>query len=211
MARCLSSTEVNAIRSRAAAGASLVLTGETGRYDETGESRRANPIHQLLGLKQPGRRTAGTRPFRFLYDPACPGRAYWRLLEEEFDSAGTVGESAGRSFEEFRDCFAAELAQHSAGPSAVDVEASPFVAAHVARVTGKARVFLANFAGLRSKENATQLPERDVRIAFAAKPGARIRMLPFLGAVQDVKTDYADGKAVCTILQLNKGAVVWIE
>ena len=208
--RCLSSGEVDAVRSLVAAGTGLVVTGRTGECDGDGQLLGANPIHQLLGLKQ-GQRAAGTALAKFIYEPACPGREYWKLLNEEFDAAAAAGKADGTRFEEFRSRFAKQMTQFPGDRSSVEVAASPFVAAQIAQVNGKACVFLANFKGLKSKENARQLPERDITVSFPAKPGARVRILPFLGAVEELQADYGNGRATCTIPELARGAVVWTE
>jgi hypothetical protein len=153
----------------------------------------------------------GTTGAKFIYDPACPGATYWHLLTEEFDSLAAAGKAAGSRFDDFRGRFVKELMQVLAFRAAVEVTASPFVATQIAQENGTPHVFLANFKGLRSKENARQLPEQNITISFPGISGSRVRMLPFLGAVQDLKSDHRDGRVVCVIPELDKGAVVWIE
>jgi hypothetical protein len=210
-ARCLASGEIEAVRSLAASGACIVATGETGYYDGDGERRGANPIHSLIGVNDPLKRQTGTAGPRFVYDPACPGKAFWRLLTEEFDSAAAAGTTSGARFDEFRRRFTAELLQIAAYRPSVRVNAPPFVAAQIARVAGKPHVFLANFKGLRSKENARPVPEQNVTITFPSVPGARVRILPFLGAVEELRSDYANGETTCRIAELGRAAVVWVE
>jgi hypothetical protein len=210
-AKCLSSAEVEAIRSLATAGTCIVATGETGQFDETGSRRSANPIHALLALKNAAQKETGAGRPKFIYDPVCPGRAYWRLLAEEFDRAAATGNAAGTRFEQVRNQFAGELVRIAGYQPAVRVSASPFVAAQITQVAGKPHVYLSNFAGLRSKQNATPAPERNVTLAFPAKGGARIRMLPFLGEVVDVQADFENGFATCRIPELSRAAVVWVE
>ncbi len=207
-ARCLSSEEVNAFQTFAGAGRSLVVTGETGRYDEHGQARNTNPVHQLLGLKRADQKSSGRR---CVYDPTCPGKVYWQQLTREYNARAAEGKAAGSGFDESRSRFVKELMQLSGYRPTIEVTASPFVAAQVARVNGIPHVFLANFKGLRSKENASQLPEQNVTISFPAQPGARIWMLPFMGAVEDLKSGLKNGRAVCVLPELQKGAVVWIE
>ncbi len=209
-ARCLSSEEIEGMRSLAAAGKSFVVTGETGRYDETGIARVTNPIYQLLGITRTGQKTTATGT-NSLYYPVCPGKEYRRLLAAEFDSCSAAGKTAGSRFDEFRGVFVKELMQFPTFSPAVEVTASPFVSAQIARVGGKPHVFLANFKGLRSKQVATQSPEQNVKISFPGKSGSSVRMLPFLGTVRDLTSAYKDGKVVCVIPELDKGAVVWIE
>jgi hypothetical protein len=148
---------------------------------------------------------------RFVYDLACPGKAFWRLLTEEFDLAAAVGRASGARFDEFRTRFTAELFQIAEYHPSVRVNASPFVTAQIARVAGKPHVFLSNFKGLRSKESATPVPEANVTITFPSTPGARVRILPFLGDVEDLKSDYANGETTCRIAELGRAAVVWVE
>jgi hypothetical protein len=210
-ARCLALGEVEAIRRLAAAGTCIVATGETGGYDERGGRRRKNPIHKLLGLKHPDERQTGVTGPKFVYDPACPGKAFWRLLTQEFDSAAAAGKRAGTRFAEFQERFTGELLQICGYRPSVQVSASPFVASWIARVAGKPHVYLTNFGGLRSKENATPVPERDVTLSFPSEPGARVRMLPFLGAVEELKSDYHNGRTTCRIPELSRAAVVWLE
>jgi hypothetical protein len=93
----------------------------------------------------------------------------------------------------------------------IEIQASPFVAAQVAEVSGKPQVFLANFTGLRSKENAVQMPEKDITISFPAKAGTRVRALPFLGKVEELPAAIKDGRITCKVPELNKGMVVWVE
>ncbi len=209
--KCLSPSETEALRSFVAAGKSLVVTGETGRYDQRGEARNENPVRRLLGVKRPERTESGTARVRFIYDPTCPERVYWRQLTEEFDSCAAQGTATGSRFDSLRSKFIHDLIRVSGYRPDVDVAASPFVTAQIAQVNGTPHVFLANFKGLRSKENATQLPERNVTISFRAKPGARIRMLPFLGAVEDLKPVNKGGRTVVVVPEMHRGAVVWIE
>ena len=51
--RCLGKPEVVGLRSRFSAGKTLIVSGETGKYDETGAEQAANPIHGLLGIADP--------------------------------------------------------------------------------------------------------------------------------------------------------------
>ncbi len=210
-AKCLSSEEIDGVRSLVSSRRGIAVTGETGRYDETGLPRGSNPIHQMLQLKRPDLKTIGKTPVDFIYDPASPGTAYWRLLTEEFDRVAADGKAAGTRFDETRARYIKELTQATAFRPTVEVSASPFVAALIAKVDGKPSVFLANFKGLKSKANAVQIPERDIKITFPGTSSSRIRMFSFLGTAQDVESHYQNGKVSCVISVLEKAAVVWVE
>ena len=78
-------------------------------------------------------------------------------------------------------------------------------------MNGKPHVFIANFKGLKGKENAVQSPEKDVTIVFPAKSNAKAYTLPFLGQVQEIPGKWRDGKLTCVVPEITKGVVVWCE
>ena len=75
----------------------------------------------------------------------------------------------------------------------------------------KIHIFIANFKGLKSNENATQMPEQNVNITFPAKREAKVFMLPFLGEKREVTSEWNDGKMTVQISEIVKGMVVWLE
>ena len=206
--RCLGKQELDSLGSHAGSGKTLIVTGETGKYDETGASRQANPVHKLLGITDTAHKKASKK---FIYYSNCPGRAYYAQLEKEFNDRAAVGTWDQTEFNKLRRAFAAEIAEVSDLKPAVEVEASPFVAAQIARVDGRVSVFLANFKGLRSKEVAQQTPEQNVTVTFSAGGPGTIAFLPFLGQVQKVPGAFKDGKLTGKLPPIDKGAAVWLE
>ena len=93
----------------------------------------------------------------------------------------------------------------------VRIEASPFVVAQIARVNGNPHVFLANFKGLRARENAKQIPEKGIRIHFPAGGGHRIYALTFLGEAREVPAERDDRGITVVVPEIEKGMVVWCE
>ena len=207
-ARCLGKRELDYLGSYASMGKTLVITGETGKYDETGASRDSNPLHKVLGLSQPAEKKIGKD---FIYYPQCPGRAYYAQLKKEFDQQAASGVSERTEFDKLRKAFAAEILKASGFKPAVEVEASPFLATQIAGVDGKVSVFLANFKGLKSKEIAQQKPEENVTVTFSTSGPGTIAFLPFLGQLQHVPGRFAGGKLTCKLPPIDKGAVVWVE
>ncbi len=163
----------------------LIVTGETGKYDETGAQRAVNPI---LKLKN-----------RF---PNCPGKAYYAALQKKWEPA---------SFDTLRKTYLGQILEASRFQPEVQVDASALVSTQIARVDGKISVFLANFDGLKSKENAQQNPAQNVKITFPADGPHAIDFLPFLGEVQKIEGTFRDGKLSCELPAFEKGAVVWVE
>lgn len=209
--RCLSAVEVEAVGSFVKAKGSLVVTGDTGRYDERRGPWKANPIHRLLGISGAEKSVSAKPELRFIFYPECPGRAYFQQLTSEFDARAAEGIYSGSKFNELRARFLEDITAATAYKPAVEIEASPFVAAYIAEVDSKHHVFLANFKGLRSKKVAAQLAEENIRISFPAKSNARIRALPFLGMEEELSGTWKDGRMTCVVPKLQKGMAIWVD
>ena len=207
-ARCLGNEELDALGSYASSGHTLIATGETGKYDETGALRETNRLHKLLGITNPLEKKTGQKS---IYYPACPGSAYYAQLVKEFNDPAAPGDWEKAEFNRLRRAFAAEILKVSGITPAVEVEASPFVATQIARVDGRLSVFLANFKGLRSEEVARQIPEQNVTVSFSAAGPRTVAFLPFLGDVRKVAGTFRGGKVTCKLPAIDKGAVVWLE
>jgi hypothetical protein len=207
-ARCLGKEEVDWLGSYAASAKTLIVTGETGKYDETGAKRNSNALYRLLGITDPAAKKAGKN---FIYYPNCPGGAYYAQLRKEFDQQAAAGTWEQAEFNKLRKGFVAEILDVSGLQPAVQIDASPFVSTQIASVGGKVSVFLANFKGLKSKEIARQIPEENVAIGFSASGPGTIAMLPFLGQLQEIQGTFSNGKLSCKLPPIDKGAVVWVE
>jgi hypothetical protein len=207
-ARCLGQTEVDYLRSYFHTGKTLIVTGESGNYDETGARRDSNLVHRLLGITSPDQRKTGKN---FVYYPQCPGRAYYAQLRKEFDQQAAAGLWERSEFDGLRRIFIAEILKYSRLKPAAQVEASPFVANQIAIVGGKLSIFLVNFKGLKSKETARQMPEQNVTVTFAADGPRSIAFLPFLGEIRELPATFTSGKLSCKLPPIEKGAVIWVE
>ena len=209
--RCLGEKELSALASLSKLGTTLVVTGQTGNLDEQGEARSTNPLHKLLGIDKPAERASRSSQPKYLYDPNCPGRAYFKELSKGFDALAIEGNYQGASFDKLKTQFVRNLKEVSGFSPSAEIKASPFIATQIARVDGKIHVFFANFRGLKSKEVSEQIPERDVTITFPAKRDTIVHCLPFLGKVEELKGVYEKGKISCVIPEIQKGLVVWWE
>jgi hypothetical protein len=210
-ARCLSDQELDSLSSYSASGKTMIVTGQTGKYDETGADRASNPIHKLLGITQPAEKKLSTSGARFAYYPSCPGKSYYAALQKEFNQAAAIGKWEQTNFDKLRGSYAGQILQVSGFKPSVQIDASPFLSAQIASVDGKVSVFLANFGGLKSKEVARQIPAEHVKITFSTDRPRSIAILPFLGQLQRVDGIFKDGKLSCEIPSIQKGAVVWME
>jgi hypothetical protein len=204
--RCLNKDELALLKKY---GKTLVLTGETGKYDETGAELKANPLHQALGIKNPAQKLAGKK---LLYFPNSPGAEYSAALAKEFNQQAEKGGSEAAPFDALRKTFLEEVVRVSGYKPAVEVQASPYLSTQIAQVGGAPRVYLANFKGLKSAQVAQQIPEKSVKVVFrTGRKGATIHVLPFLGEEQKIEGEWKNGRLSGVIPEIGKGAVVWAE
>jgi Glycosyl hydrolase-like 10 len=210
-ARCLSATELAALESYAKSGGSLIVTGQSGHCDETGAALPSNPLHQTLGIRNAEQRSRSDAGPSYNYLPECPGKAYWKALNAEFNQANARGEAKGRRFQSLRREFDKDVVGPLHLDPEVEVVASPFIVGQTARVDGKLHVFLVNFKGLEAKKISKQIPERNVEITFPAGAGSRVFMLPFLGQVRELHVERRAGRIRAIVPEIDKGAVAWVE
>lgn len=195
-ARCLGDTEIQALRELQRAGKKLVVTAETGAYALDGEPRPDNPVLGLPGVT---------------HLAECPGRSYSGLLKTGFDQAAASGSAVGTAFEKARAAFDSGVLARLGFRPAVEITASPFLSAQIARAGGKPHVFLANFKGLKAKQSTRQAKEAGIQVRFSAPDARKVFVLPYLGAVSELPAR-RDGDWLSAVLPaIDKGAVVWCE
>jgi hypothetical protein len=205
--QCVSAAELASLRSFVQSGRALWISGEVAKFDERRKQSAENPLLNLLGIKSPGRAQGS----RFAYEPEDPARRYYEALEKDFNEYAGRADYQAAPFNRLRQALVKEIARLSSPQPAIKIDASPFVSTQAATVLGKPAVFIANFRGLRSNEVAEQTPERGVRVSFMAKKGSKAYLLPFLGQVGELECKPEDGRTVCTIPEVQKGAVIWLE
>ncbi len=210
-ARCLSDRELAAFEGYAKSGGKLIVIGQSGNCDDTGKARGSNPLHQFLGIRNAARKSMGAASPKYAYLPDCPGQAYWRALSSEFIEAAARGVAEGQSFQSLRHEFDTGVIQALGFSAPVQVEASPFLTAQIARVDGKVHIFFANFKGLQALKISKQIPEQNVGISFSTSAGSRIFLLPFLGTVRELPVQYKGGRVRAVIPEIERGATVWLE
>ena len=95
------------------------------------------------------------------------------------------------------------------GQGEIEITASPLLATSVAMVDGKPHIFLANFAGLRGGANPIPTPQKDVTLRLRTQ--AKVRYLPFLGSVQELRWNAPGKRFRVPTSGINRGGVAWIE
>jgi hypothetical protein len=129
--------------------------------------------------------------------PDAPERKYLTSAEADFDhpDAGAAADLFG----------ALQI------PGEIEVNASPRVVVHLARIGTRRYIFLANFDGLKPGEIATPLPQSGIQITLHVKPGAQLHILPFMGD-ESVLSGKPEGRDIrFTLPTLDRGAVAWID
>lgn len=209
--KCVSDEEVALFSEHFSKGVTLVVTGETGKYNAVRQHRETNPVHAILGIDPAEGRKISTGDQRFIFIPECPGGAYYKQAHQEFNSYAERGEYLEAPFYRASRDFVREVLQVAGMEPAVQVDTSPFVASQIARVDSRLHVFLANFTGLVAKERAVPIPVENVTISFPGKASAKVHLLPFLGEMREIAGQWQDGVLTVVIPEIQRGAVVWLN
>ncbi len=209
--KCLDDNELAWLKNYVDAGKTLIATGESGAYDYLRQRRESNPLHELLGVENPAEGQFSATGKRFSYQPDSPEIVYYQAIKAGFNDAAFEGKFESSHFYNQLQAFTDHLTNDLKFQPAVAVQASPFVASQIAEVDGKTHVFLANFKGLKGKENANQLPEKNVTISFPATKNATVYGLEFMGKVKKISSEWKNGKLRCTVPAFKRGMVVWVE
>jgi hypothetical protein len=211
--KCISAEEIALLEKYTASGNGLIVSGETGKYDDEGNIYKENELFNYLKIKSPDKKTVSvTGQKKFIYYPECPGKIYSKLTREEFNEAAWKASYQKTKFYAFLKEFKTEISglfNNESGNKII--KASPFISTQIALVEGKPHVFLANFSGLKSDQVVNQIPEEGIKIQFTGKQGASLFYVPFLGEKQKLDTQYKDGQFICTLPPVTKGGVVWLQ
>ncbi|MBN2413261.1 hypothetical protein JXQ31_16395 [candidate division KSB1 bacterium] len=206
--KCIGAQEIDLLGKLYDAGKFIYATGETGKYDMERDPVQDNPVLKLAEIQDDKVSQHGDR---FVSLPECPGKQYFQVAGKDFDQNAQTGQTEVAEFMTLLNAFQKDMEENFAFKPAVEIKASPYVSTQIALVDNKTHVFIANFKGLKGNENASQLPETDVKISFPAKQNARVFSLPYLGQVEELKGEWSDGQLTCVIPEIQKGMVVWCE
>ncbi len=209
--KCISQNELANLKAYLESGNALIVTGESGKYDETGMVNEVNPIRQRLKQKISTNGTNSGQGMNYTYYIVCPGKKYYEYCRREYNSAAWSGKYRQSMFYSTGDDFLSELKTKYNYKPGINIIASPFISTQIAQVESKSYIFLANFKGLKRNEVAEQVPEENITIGFPNTEGAIIYYLPFLGEKIELKGQVMESQLVCVLPPVEKGAVVWME
>jgi hypothetical protein len=127
--------------------------------------------------------------------PDCPCRKYENSLDANLEKADPA--------------HASEFLAALRGQGEIQITASPLVATSIAEVDGKPHIFFANFNGLRGGANPIPTPQKDITLRLRTQ--AKVRYLPFLGSVQELRGSREGEVFVYRLPELQRGGVAWVE
>lgn len=208
-AKCLSQEEVRLLRKYLRSGKGLIITAQTGKYDETGKEHPDNPILNLLNIKDLTQ--FQKKDGSFIYFPSCPGYEFYEISRRKYNTFAWEGSMGETEMSQLMTTIREYLEQVMRYTPSLKISASPFISAQPSMVNGKIHIFIANYKGLKRAKVAQQLPELGMEVTFPLIGNNRIYFLPYLGKVEEIKGEFRDGMVWCHLPKIERGAIVWIE
>src|SRR5205085_9076823 len=79
----------------------------------------------------------------------------------------------------------------------------------IAEVEKQPTIFIANFSGLKSNENARQIPDSNIRVTFNnAKRNVHAQFISFAGSSKKVEGKWSNGRFTVKLPPVYRGAIV---
>lgn len=209
--RCVSDKEIDELEVFLDNGGAMVITGASGEYTEWGEKRKSNRLLGSISLNDRSPKAVSTDGPSFIYYPECPGKTYFHETHRNFNGAAVSGRYRETGFHEISRNFFADLRETIAYEPDILIDAPPFVSTQIARVNGRLHIFLANFTGIKGNERIVPEPVPGVEVRFPSSEGHRVYLLPYLGEVAELSVDQVEDTIACTIPEIKRGVVLWVE
>jgi len=176
----------------------VVFTQHTGEYDST---RKKVEKHRIKSLVQGYKENA-------TYIDDDPGADFGKFMEWGYDVSmyndKDLQYQGSKSYEEMEKIYGKFYL-----PS-VEIKGAAGCVSQVASVKGKPTVFIANFTGLKSKENAIPIPRREVSVTFhnVGNKEALVKFIPFLGKAIDLKGVRNENDLTVSLPAFSRGAIL---
>lgn len=198
--KCISDREYAQLESWLKKENTLISTGETGKYNDRREiSGNPDRIQKLSNVYSNAVYVDGNTA------------EFYNSLKKNFNPSAYKGKYPAIESKGIMQLL--DHIHHTKGYSpAVKIENADVCTAQIASVEGKPTVFLANFSGLKGRENARQLVQKQVTVTFFnAKKDAHVVFLPFLGKSQDLKGEWVNGNLKVILPDVYRGAIVQLQ
>lgn len=210
-AKCLSKNELQKIKSYYKKGSALLISGETGQYDRNGARLPNNDLLTWLKVDLDEGKTVFSQKNRYGYYADCPGSLYFQLAQKDFNAAAWGEVKDGTAADDFRESFIGNLIKTFKYKAAGTIEASPFISMQLAKVNGKKTMFLANFKGVRAKQNVVPTGEKNIKVRFETGKEQHIFARQFLGEKKELESEKLGDYLVAVLPEIQWGTVVWCE
>ncbi|MEO8582182.1 MAG: alpha-amylase family protein [Flavitalea sp.] len=179
----------------------IVFTGHTGEYDSVRKKVEKDRIKSVAqGYKE-----------NVTYIKDDPGSDFGNFMEWGYDVAmyndKELQYQSSKSYEELENTLDKYYL-----PS-VEIKNAVGCVSQITSVNGKPTVYIANFTGLRSKENAIPIPRREVSITFNHLPdkGTVVSFIPFLGKSVQLKGVWNENNLTVALPSFLNGAIVTLN
>ena len=209
--KCLGKEEIDALTSFINLGGTLVVTGETGKYNAKLIKQHKNPIQQLLQITNSNVEKISKHGKKFAYFPVCFGKQYNSLLKKDYNKFAVKGEYKNSDFYKALVRFKHLIVDSLSIAQKINLQASPFVSSQITDVDGRPHIFIANFKGLIANRNAKQIPECGAKVSFPSGSYNKIFALPYMGEKIELATQLINNRLTAKLPDIDKGIVVWCE
>ncbi len=179
----------------------VVFTGQTGQYDSTRKKVVQDRIKSFVeGYK---------KNVTYLEDD--PGSDFSRFMEWAYDV--TIYNDKELDYEGTKDFDKLEETLSKFYSPSIEIKGAGGCVSQMALVKGKPTVYIANFTGLKSKENAIPIPRRDVNITFKNLPdkGTAVTFIPFLGKPVKLKGLWNKNDLTVSLPSFLRGAILTLS
>lgn len=197
--KCLSDKELVQIKSLLQEGKALIFTAETGYYND--KRKRIKDTNRVKDLAD-----ANSNAFYFKNKP---GAGFYTFMDKNYNEAMYKNEVLSDN-NKFYNFYGAIQKYYS---PAISLEHANGCVSQFATVSGKPTVFIANFSGLKGKENAIPFPKKNVTLTFndLSKEKYNITFIPFLGEPVSLKGKWNDDRLIVTLPTFLRGAIVTLK
>ena len=179
----------------------LVFTGHTGEYDGSRKAAANNPVRLLVRRFQQSA----------TYIAEDPGSVFDKFMEEQYDEA--VHNDKELLYKKSESDEEMERMLNKYYVPSVEIKGGAGCVSQIASVNGKPTVYVANFTGLKSKENAVPIARKDVSVTFYNLPnsGATVNFIAFGEKPVKLKGLWNKKDLTVKLPAFLRGAIITVE
>ena len=199
--KCLSDIEYSQLQSRLKNGTTLIVTGETAKYNEKREiSANQARMQELIGAFQNSVQINGN-----------PEKEFYQFLKKNLNASASKGKYPAYENPGINQVLD-QIKKEKGYFTSIKIENAGLCVTQIAEVDNKPTIFLANFSGLKGRANANQIPAKDIRVTFSnTKHNAHAVFIPFLGKPLNLNGVWEKGNLIVTLPEIERGAIVQLN